>query len=129
MPRLLNIISALTSGLLDSIRFVVAIDLAVILFWSLGEITWSVYQSSEYRWLAFLFGVTIAITLIVIIWRWVKPQSFGLATAATGNLNILPLALLNFVILFAAIFVADTFGKPTTPLLRFVNTMVQKFTS
>jgi hypothetical protein len=130
MPRILKIVSALTSSLLASLPFVIAVELVVLLFWALTEITCMVAHDAHYAPLGFLFGLTLLAALGVTLWRCWHPRSFGLTTAATDSLNVLPLAVLDLAILLAAVFVSDLLQKPlTTPLLRFTQTMIHKITS
>ena len=124
MSRILNLVSAFTSSLLASLRFVVAVDLALILLWALGEIWWSVEQDSEYSCLHWLLVVTLVLAVLVTGWRLKDPRSFGLSTAAGDSLNVLPLAFLDLGVLLAAVLVSDQLHKPLyTPLLHFSQTL------
>ena len=129
MSQLLKIVSAFTSSLLASLRFVIALDVALLLFWILGEITYSVWNS-EYSLLAILFGVTLISVLGVTLWRCLKPQHFGVTAAYNGGLNTLPLTFLDLGIVIASVFVSDQLQKPfMTPALRFCQTIIHKFTT
>ncbi len=124
MSRALNLVSAFTSSLLASLRFVVAADLALILLWALGEIWWSVEHDSDYSCLHWLLVATLVAAVGATTWRWADPRSFGLSTAATDSLNVLPLAFLDLGVLLAAVLVSDQLHKPLdTPLLHFSQTL------
>ena len=121
-------VSAFTSSLVASLRFVVALDLALLLLWMLGETTYSVLRS-EYGLLTILFAVTLIATLSLTIWRFLKPKHFGMTIASSTSLNIISLTVLDLVTLFTIIFVSDQFQKPlTTPLLHFCQTLIQRLT-
>jgi hypothetical protein len=122
--RALNLVSAFTSSLLASLRFVVAADLAVILLWALVEIWWSVEQDREYSRLHWLLAVTLVSAVGATAWRCADSRSFGLSTAATDGLNVLPLAFLDLGVLLVAVLVSDQLEKPLrTPLLRLSQTL------
>jgi hypothetical protein len=133
MPRDVRpaeVVSAFTAGLLASIRFILAADLGLLLFWALGEITWSVGHDKAYSWLWIFFGIMLLVALVVLVWRWIRPEAFGAGAAATGSLNAAPLAFLDAMILLSAVFVSDRLDAPlTTPLLYFVQTIVHKLMS
>jgi hypothetical protein len=127
MSQILKLTSAFTLSLLVSLRFVIALDLALLQLWVMAELTYSVFQSS-YPSLAILFAATLLTTLVVTIWRCVKPQDFGVTVAYSSglSLNILPLSVLDVVVVSAVVFVADLLHKPlTTPVLHFCQTMLQ----
>jgi hypothetical protein len=129
MSQLLNIVSAVTSSLLASLRFVIALDLALLLFWILGEITYSVWKS-DYSPLAILFALTLITVLGLTVWRCLKPQHFGVTAAYNGGLNTLPLTIVDAAVVIAAVFVSDELQKPlTTPVLHFCQTIIHKFTT
>ena len=124
MFQALKVTSAFTSSLIESLRFVIALDVALLQLWILAEMTYSVFKSG-YPSLAFLFAVSLIATLGVTIWRCVKPEHFGVAVAYSSSLNILPLTVLNVVVVFAVVFIADQLQKPlTTPVLHFCQTMI-----
>jgi hypothetical protein len=128
MSHILKLTSAFTLSLLVSLRFVIALDLALLQLWVMAELTYSVFQS-RYPSLAILFAATLLTTLVVTIWRCVKPQDFGVTAAYSSSLNILPLSVLDVVVVSAVVFVADLLQKPlTTPVLHLCQTMLQKLT-
>lgn len=129
MSQVLRIASAFASSLPLSLRFVVALDLVLLLFWILGELTYSVYES-EYSPLAVLFGVTGIAALSIAIWMCWKPQHFGAIAARSNTLNILPITVLDVIVIVAAVFVSDQLQKPLgTPLFHFCQTVIHKFMS
>jgi hypothetical protein len=113
-------VSAFTSGILASLSLILAIDLAFILFLALGEIALTLTPGGQIE-LAILFWLALVLVLaaVVVVWCWGKPNDFGVASAATGSLNILPLALLDACILLTVVAVANQWHQTlTTPLLQ-----------
>ena len=122
-------VSAFTSGLLASVSLILAVDLAFILFLALGEIAVTLTLGGQIE-LAILFWLALVLAVVVVFWRSLKPNDFGVASAATGSLNILPLALLDAFILLTAVAVANQWHQTlTTPLLHFTQTILNQFTS
>lgn len=124
LSDVLKIVSAVTSSLLASLRFVIALILALLLPWILGEMAYTVFGSKCYSALGIFFALALVVLLGLTAWRYVQPQKFGVTTAASGNLNILPLALLDLVLIVVAIFISQQLKTPlTTPLLHFCQTI------
>lgn len=126
----IKIVSGITSSLLASLRFVIALTLVVLLLWIVGEMGYNVWCSREYPALAVFFLIALIVAIGGTIWRCVKPQHFGVPNADSGSLNILPLAILDLALIYAALFVSDQLDSPlTTPLLSFCQTIFNKLTS
>lgn len=129
VSQVLKIASGFPSSLLASLRFVIALDVVLLLFWILGELTYSLYESA-YSPLALFFGITLIATLSIAIWRCWKPQHFGGTAAYSDNLNILPITILDVIVIVAAVFVSDQLHKPlATPLFHFSQSIMHEFIS
>jgi hypothetical protein len=126
----MNIISSLTASTLGALRYMIAVDLVIVFFWTLAEISVALYRSTEYHLLFLIPAVSGPVLLGVLIWRWAKPEDFGETTASNGSLNLLPFALLDAGLLLATVWVANSFGGSyKTPLLLFSQTLLDKVTS
>ena len=133
LSDVIKIVSAVTTSLLASLRFICALLLGLVLFWILVEMTYGVWHSS-YALLAVLFVIALLLLAVVIIWRCVELGKPGALSAYSGNLKIIPLAILNLALVLAAIFVSSQMNNPSTtplatPLLRFCQTIFNKLTS
>jgi hypothetical protein len=129
LSDVLKIVSAVTSSLLASLRFVIALILALFLLWILGEMAWTVWHG-DYRWLAIFFFVAFVAIIGGTIWRCWKPQQFGEPAASSESLNIVPLTVLNVIRILVALFISWKLnGTLRTPLLRFCKNLIDKLTS
>jgi len=129
LSDVIKIVSAVTTSLLASLRFISALLLGLLLPWILVEMTHGVWHSS-YGVLAVLFIIVLVLLLFVIVWRCVELGKPGALAAYSGNLRIIPLAILDLVLVLAAIFVSSQMSSPlATPLLRFCQTIFHKLTS
>ena len=129
LSNVIKIVSAVTTSLLASLRFIVAVLLGLLLPWILVEMTYGVWHSS-YSLLAVLFIIALVLLLVVIVWRCVELGKAGALAAYSGNLKTIPLAILDLVLVLAAIFVSSQMSSPlATPLLRFCQTIFNKLTS
>jgi hypothetical protein len=129
LSDVIKIVSAVTTSLLASLRFIVAALLGFLLPWILGEMAINVWRS-RYCVLAGFFIAVILCLLVVIVWRCVELRTPGALAAYSGGLNIIPLTILNMALVLAAIFVSSQFSSPlATPLLRFCQTIFNKLTS
>jgi hypothetical protein len=129
LPEALKLVSAVTSSLMASLRFVIAFDLAFLLLWILAEITYSVWKSGSSLIAIIFFFLTFVAAFGTTVWRCWKPQHFGATTSYSGRLNIIPLMILDAIVILAAILISDQLQKPfATPLLQFSQTMFHKLT-
>lgn len=130
MSDAMKIVSAFTSGLIAAVRFLVPLELGLLLIWALMEVTWSLAFDKQYQLLAFLSGSALVVVVGGMVWRWNQPEKFGLVRADTGSLNAMPLLLLDLSLVLAAVWISDQLGRNfTTPLLSFSQTMIHKLTS
>lgn len=122
-------VSAVATTLLASLRFVVATLLVLMLFWILVEMALNVGQSS-YCILSVFFFIILVLLVAVIVLRCVELAKAGVLAAYSGSLQIIPFAILDLVLIYAAIFVSGQMDSPlTTPLLRFCQTITKKLMS
>jgi hypothetical protein len=129
LSNVIKIVSAVTTSLLASLRYIIAVLLAILLFWVLIEMAYGVWHSS-YRLLAVLFIIVLVVLIVMVVLQCVELEKPGALAAYSGNLNIIPLAILDLALVLAAIFVSSQFSSPlATPLLRFCQTIFNKLTS
>jgi hypothetical protein len=122
-------VSAVATTLLASLRFVVATLLVLMLFWILVEMALNVEQSS-YCILSVFFFIILVLLVAVIVLRCVELAKAGVLATYSGSLQIIPFAILDLVLIYAAIFVSGQMDSPlTTPLLRFCQTITKKLMS
>jgi hypothetical protein len=134
LSDVIKIVSAVTTSLLASLRYIIAVLLVVLLFWILIETAYCVGNSSNYSKLLWLFIIALALLVVVVVWKFVdlmkaltKPERL---TGYAGNLKLIPLAILDLALIYAAIFVSGQMDSPlTTPLLSFCQTIFTKLTS
>ena len=119
-------VSAITSGLVATVRSLVAVELALILFWTLIEITGSLLFGNTYPCLFIL----PLIAFVILALGSAESGTYGLTKVNTGSLNIMPLLLMDLILIGAAVWTSDQFGQPfTTPLLSFSQTLIHKLMS
>jgi len=119
-------VSAITSGLVATVRSLVAVELALILFWTLIEIRGSLLFGNTYPCLFIL----PLIAFVILALGSAESGTYGLTKVNTGSLNIMPLLLMDLILIGAAVWTSDQFGQPfTTPLLSFSQTLIHKLMS
>lgn len=131
--EVIKLVSSIGASLVESLRYIILWLLVVLLFWILIEMTDCVANSSYSKLLA-LFIITLTLLVLVIVWKSVdlmkaltKPERLA---AYSGNLKIIPLAILDLALVLAAIFVSSQMNSSlATPLLRFCQTIFNKLTS
>jgi hypothetical protein len=129
LSDVIKIVSAVTTSLLASLRFIVAVLLGLLLPWILVEMTYGVWHSS-YKLLATLLIIVLVLLGVVIVCKCVELGKPGALAVYSGNLKIIPLAILDLALVLAAIFVSSQFScSLSTSLLRFCQTIFNKLTS
>jgi hypothetical protein len=130
MPDAMKIVSAFTSGLVAAVRLLVPVGLGGMLLWVLFEMMLSLSGDKEYGVLALFPLAALIGVLVVTLWRCMNPGAFGLVHAYNGSMNVMPLLLLDLLLILAAVWISDRFGRSlTTPLLSFSQAIFHKLTS